>query len=243
MLIINADDLGRTREETDSALTCHREGRITSATAMMFMDDSERAAELAREQSLTVGLHLNLSQQYHRPPSSRIATEAHNRIVKFMRSSKYAVLFYHPGLRNDFKTVFESQWNEFLRIFGKPPSHMDGHQHRHLCANVLFSDVIPPGQKVRKNFSFFPGQKTALNRFYRRYIDSRLARRYFVSDYFFGLPQCISSDMLGRVHELARSAKVELMTHPVKTDEFNFLMSDAWLKLLNGLEIGNYSSV
>jgi YdjC-like protein len=48
MLIINADDWGRSRAETDNALTCHDEGRITSASAMVYMEDSERAAELAK---------------------------------------------------------------------------------------------------------------------------------------------------------------------------------------------------
>jgi len=61
MLIINADDLGRSVVETDAALRCYSAGRITSVSAMVFMSDSERAAELANGNGLDVGLHLNFS--------------------------------------------------------------------------------------------------------------------------------------------------------------------------------------
>ncbi|TMP94577.1 MAG: ChbG/HpnK family deacetylase [Verrucomicrobia bacterium] len=55
MLIINADDWGRSLAETDAALRCYKAGRITSVSAMAFMADSERAAELGKELSLRTG--------------------------------------------------------------------------------------------------------------------------------------------------------------------------------------------
>jgi predicted glycoside hydrolase/deacetylase ChbG (UPF0249 family) len=64
MLSINGDDLGWTREITDRILPCYQKGRIGSASAMTFMKDSERAAELARKGSLPVGLHLNLTLDF-----------------------------------------------------------------------------------------------------------------------------------------------------------------------------------
>jgi predicted glycoside hydrolase/deacetylase ChbG (UPF0249 family) len=48
VLIINADDWGRSPAETDAALDCFSNGRITSVTAMVFMADSKRAADLAK---------------------------------------------------------------------------------------------------------------------------------------------------------------------------------------------------
>jgi predicted glycoside hydrolase/deacetylase ChbG (UPF0249 family) len=42
MLIVNADDWGGSVAETDAALRCYRERRITSLTTMLFMQDSER---------------------------------------------------------------------------------------------------------------------------------------------------------------------------------------------------------
>ena len=61
MLIINADDYGRNAAATDNTLRVFRRGAIISASAMVFMDDSERASQLALEAGLEVGLHLNLS--------------------------------------------------------------------------------------------------------------------------------------------------------------------------------------
>src|SRR5258707_15355248 len=98
MLIINADDLGRAVRETDVALVCYKQGRISSASAMVFMEDSERAAALARESGLDVGLHLNLSQTYSGRCVSHAARAAQERVAGFITANKYAVLIYRPGL-------------------------------------------------------------------------------------------------------------------------------------------------
>ncbi len=62
MLIVNADDLGRSKAATDAAMVCYAKGRITSTSAMVFMMDSERAAEAASGAGLDVGLHVNFSE-------------------------------------------------------------------------------------------------------------------------------------------------------------------------------------
>ena len=129
------------------------------------------------------------------------------------------------------------------RLFGKPPSHIDGHHHMHLCANLLLSNLIPAGMKVRRNFSFWPGEKSWLNRAYRYLVDRWLARRYRLADYFFDLIQCIEGKKLDRVAALAKSSNVELMTHPIVSAEKAFLMSDEFQVILQHLEIGGYALV
>jgi hypothetical protein len=240
MIIINADDWGRSEAETDAALSCFRQGRITSVSAMVFMKDSERAAALAREHKLDVGLHLNLSQRYQSQVSPA-ATESHKRIIRFLTFSKYALLLYHPGLRRDFREVYQVQITEFLRLYGKAPSHIDGHQHKHLCMNALIDGFIPPGHKVRRSFSFWPGEKGLVNRLYRRQVDKCLGRKYCLTNYFFSLGQCLQEGRLGRVAELARTTNVELMTHPQKTEEKTWLMSDACLTLRADIRSGTYT--
>jgi hypothetical protein len=54
----------------------------------------------------------------------------------------------------------------------------------HLCANVLLSNTIPAGTKMRRKFSFWPGEKSTLNRAYRMLVDRWLARRSRLVDYF-----------------------------------------------------------
>src|SRR4051812_19076803 len=99
MLIVNADDWGGWRDATDAAAACFRAGRITSATAMVFMEDSARGAGLAKDLGIEIGLHLNLTQEF---TGAGVPTElqtAHARIRRFLRSSRYAVMLYHPFLQ------------------------------------------------------------------------------------------------------------------------------------------------
>jgi predicted glycoside hydrolase/deacetylase ChbG (UPF0249 family) len=133
--------------------------------------------------------------------------------------------------------------DEFLRLYGRSPSHVDGHQHRHLCWNVIFGKVIPRGTKVRKNFSFSTGEKGFVNRLYRKWVDRLLARRYRVTDYFFALPDCMAGGRLERLAAFAKESTVELMTHPVRPDEFAFLMGNSFRELLSALKTGTYALV
>jgi chitin disaccharide deacetylase len=242
-MIINADDWGRSQPETDAALDCYREGRVTSVSAMVFMQDSERAAGLARENGVDVGLHLNLSQRYDGGVSSASATKAQDRIVRFMTRSKYAVLLYQPCLRSQFREVYETQMEEFIRLYGKPPTHVDGHQHRHLCANMLVDEIIPRGLKVRRNFTFWPGEKGLVNRLYRSWVDHWLARKYRLTDFFFSLMQSLQAERMLQVAQMASQSSVELMTHPVNRPEYEWLMSDRHLETIRGVRTASYASL
>jgi chitin disaccharide deacetylase len=64
LLIVNADDLGYDAKSTDAVAECFARGRVSSATAMVHMSDSERAAQIAQRAGIPVGLHLNLSEPY-----------------------------------------------------------------------------------------------------------------------------------------------------------------------------------
>jgi predicted glycoside hydrolase/deacetylase ChbG (UPF0249 family) len=243
MLIINADDFGRSGVETDAALGCYQEGRITSVSAMVFMEDSERAAELAKENELDVGLHLNFGEPFTGKNHPAKLGEYHGRTIRYLMGNKYAQLVYNPLLRKEFAYSYEAQAAEFVRLFGRPPSHIDGHHHMHLCANILLSNVIPAGMKMRRNFSFWLGEKIWANRTYRALVDRWLARRYQLADYFFDLSQSIREKKLDRVITLAKSSTVELMTHPAVEPEAEYLMSDEFHATLQRLEVGSYALV
>ena len=243
MIIVNADDWGRSRPETNAALVCYREKRITSVTAMVFMEDSVRAADISKDTGIDVGLHLNLSQQFTGDSYTLLLRDYHDRVVRFFTLNKYSQLLYNPFLRQQIFYTYRAQVDEFQQLYGRDPSHINGHKHLHLCANMLLDRIIPAGKKVRRNFSFWPGEKGLLNRMYRRLVDLWLARRYQLTDYFFSLSQSLQSGSLGRAAELAKSSTVELMCHPSNTNEYLYLMSDDYLALLNKLEKGTYSSL
>ena len=113
----------------------------------------------------------------------------------------------------------------------------------HLCANIRVSKVIPAGTKMRRNFSFWPGEKGWLNRTYRALVDRWLARRYQLSDYFFDLTQCIQQKKMDRLEVLAKSNSVELMTHPIVHAEMDYLMSDEFGMMLQHLETADCAVV
>lgn len=226
MLIVNADDWGRSPAETDAALQCHRDGSVTSVSAMVFMADSERAASLARENQVDTGLHLNFSEPFNGNPGSAILLDSHREVSAFLTRNKYSQLIYNPLLRDAFTRSCRAQLEEFHRLYDRSPSHIDGHHHMHLCANVVLSQTIPRGMTVRRHFSFWPGEKSVLNRAYRDTVNWWLAHRYQLRDYFFDLTQSIEEKKLERVMRLARSSNVELMTHPISLFEMEYLMSE-----------------
>jgi chitin disaccharide deacetylase len=243
MIIINADDWGRSIAETDKALSCYKEGRITSASAMVFMEDSTRAAILAKDAGIDVGLHLNFDQQFtgRGYNGNDLLQKCHDRIVSYMGFNKYAFLFYNPILRKQFRFVYQAQFKEFFHLYGKPPSHIDGHHHMHLCSNMVFSCVISKHEKIRRNFSFRSGEKSFINRMYRSIVDRWLCSRYFMTHYFFSLSHIIQNNSMSRIVDLANAANVEIMTHPANLKEYSYLMSNEYLMLLNKGKKGTYS--
>ena len=117
MIIINADDWGRSSFDTDATLRCHEQKRITSISAMVFMRDSERAAELAKANGMDVGLHLNFTERFTGDTFSPLLREYHNRTRRFLTTTKYAVLLYNPALREQFRYVYQAQTEEFVRLY------------------------------------------------------------------------------------------------------------------------------
>jgi chitin disaccharide deacetylase len=240
LLIINADDWGGWKSATDAARACFDAGRITSVSAMVFMEDSERAATLAGVIGVDVGLHLNFNQEFTGRNCPVQLAEAHGRIRRFLRRSRYAQLLYNPWLREQFRLVYQAQVEEFCRLYNRAPSHFDGHQHMHLCVNALLGGIIPRGEKVRRSFSFWPGEKSFLNRAYRRWVDRRLECRYVVTRHFFALSQCAGNARMTRVSELAKISPVELMAHPEKPGEQSCLMSHDFGAMMGALKTGTY---
>jgi predicted glycoside hydrolase/deacetylase ChbG (UPF0249 family) len=243
MIIINADDWGASRDATDAAFECFKAGRLASVTAMVFMRDAERAAEIARDTALDVGLHINLDEPFADGRCLQEVVAAHARIGRFLRWHKYAQVLYNPWLRSDFRRVYEAQVTEFQRLYGRAPSHFDGHHHLHLCSNMMMDNVIPRGQIVRRSFSFSPGQKSWVNRCYRHYVDFQLGQRFRLTDYFFALSRYLEPRQFETIAALARMGTVELMTHPERRAEFDWLMSDNYLKSTLGLQVGSFTAL
>jgi len=235
MLIINADDLGRTKDITDRIFACHKHMRIHSASAMTFMEDSERAAELVAESGLPVGLHLNFTLKFTGKTVKESLRDQHNKIVKYLNARKFNQVLYNPMLRLAFQYVFQAQWDEFCRLYRIAPKRLDGHHHMHLCMNMILSGLYPKGMKIRRNFTFYAGEKNPFNRLYRYLLDQWLTSRFQCTDSFFSMAP-IDQERLKRLVLLSRSSDVELMIHPGVNEEYDFLLSPQWESLVSAVE-------
>jgi predicted glycoside hydrolase/deacetylase ChbG (UPF0249 family) len=223
LLIVNADDWGRDRDTTDRTFECFGRGSISSVSAMVFMEDSERAAAMARERGIDAGLHVNLTSPYTASNTPSWLVRRQGELAAYLRRHRFATIVYHPGLSRSFEYVMAAQLEEFSRLYGAAPTRLDGHHHMHLCANVLLGRLLPPGTIVRRNFSFQRGEKSFGNRFYRKAVDRLLARRHHLADFFFSLPPFEPASRLRRIFSLARDYVVEVETHPLRPEEHRFL--------------------
>ena len=235
-LIINADDFGRDRWNTQKILECIVAGSISSVSAMVFMEDSERAAAIARQRGVDTGLHLNLTTPFSAaaPPLLR---EHQHRVARYLEQHRLARLIFHPGLAGSFEYVVRKQLDEFNRLYGAPPARIDGHHHMHQCANVVLAKLLPAGTVVRRNFSFQPGEKSWANRTYRKILDRMLAKRHRLTDYFFSLAPVELLGRLERVFSLAQQSIVEVETHPINLAEYRFLSGGAIFRLAGSLSV------
>jgi hypothetical protein len=236
LLIVNADDWGRDADTTNSILYCVVPGGVSAVSAMVFMEDSERAAALARERGIEAGLHLNLTTSFSAKglPSALLGHQ--QEVSRYLRRHRLAPYLFNPGLTRAFVYLVSAQLDEFRRLYGTKPTRIDGHHHMHLCANVLVGRLLPARTLVRRNFCFEPGEKSGLNRAYRRSVDGILSRRHRLTDLFFSLQPMEPRARIDRICSLARNAVVELETHPVQLSEYHFLRSGDMLRA--GVRVG-----
>jgi hypothetical protein len=107
----------------------------------------------------------------------------------------------------------------------------------HLCTNVVLGQLLPRGTLVRRNFSFQAREKPYVNRLYRLLVDLLLSRRHRLVDFFFPLPPFEPADRLQRIFSLAEHYVVELETHPVNPEEYEFLAGGEIFRRIGNLRV------
>ncbi len=109
ILIVNADDFGRSRGINRGVVRAHEQGIVTSASLMVGYPGSAEAAEYARgREGLSLGLHVDLGEW---------------ELVGGEWRELYA--------RQPPDAEIESQLEEFRALVGAEPTHLDSHQHVH----------------------------------------------------------------------------------------------------------------
>lgn len=236
-VILNADDWGRDAETTSRALCCWQHEALSSVSAMVFMEDSQRAADLARQYGVDAGLHLNFTLRFSAQQCPSRLMKHQQRIARFLSAHRLAPILYNPFLAASFQYVVAAQLEEFERLYGHPPNRIDGHHHMHLCGNVVNGNLLPAGIIVRRNLSFRAGEKGFANRAYRHWQDRKLSRRHRLTDFFFDLKPFDLPGRLETIFALAHHKNIEIETHPVHDDEFGFLMGAEFTRRLGQITV------
>ena len=114
-LIVNADDFGQSAGVNRGIITAHEQGIVTSASLMVRWPAAREAAAYARAHpELSLGLHVDLGEWACRDGSW---------------VARYEVVPVHD--RDAVAAEVLRQLDEFHRLAGKDPTHLDAHQHVH----------------------------------------------------------------------------------------------------------------
>ena len=244
LLIISADDWGLDRRTTDAIHECFCAEAVSSVSAMVFMSDSRRAAELAARGGEPVGLHLNLTEAFTDPSCPEGVRGRQERIVDYFAGPKWRWWGFSRSLFTEIEKCIGDQVEAFEDLYGREPTHIDGHQHVHQALGVMFARSMPAGAKMRPSFTFMPGEKSLPNRLTRSVVNRIMRSRFRAPRYFFDLrdihPELGGAGLQARL-ELANQAAVEVMTHPGLPDERAVLLADSWAALLRGRPVGAYT--
>lgn len=115
ILVVNADDFGRSHGVNAGVIKAHEQGIVTSASLMVRWPAAAEAAAYARGRTaLAVGLHLDLAEWRR-------------------RNGRWEPLYEVVDV-NDPAAVaseFERQLAAFRGMLRRDPTHLDSHQHVH----------------------------------------------------------------------------------------------------------------
>ncbi|HEU4707559.1 MAG TPA: ChbG/HpnK family deacetylase [Solirubrobacterales bacterium] len=246
LLIVNADDWGYDEPTTRAIADCHQAAGLTSTTAMMFMAGSEEAAALAGDHPrLGIGLHLNLFEEYSGASVPTPVRDRQSYLLDRFRRQRLRRWIYDPRCRHQVDRVVADQLERFVELYGRQPTHVDGHHHSHMAVNVLLSRSLPRGIAIRNALSdTYPHNAIAeALRALRRQL---VLSRYRSTDYFFsietvwpGLTGVPPEEKLG----LSRHHSVEVMVHPGFPHEYGPLQSPEWAEALRRLPTGTFAGL
>jgi predicted glycoside hydrolase/deacetylase ChbG (UPF0249 family) len=240
LLIVNADDFGGNRLATDRIERCFAARRITSASAMVYMSDSLRAAEIARSRDLPIGLHLNLTQPFDDPSTPSPVRERQAKAARHFARGRRARFTYNPFLRDLVESCLADQLARFRESFERQPTHIDGHNHAHLSPTVLLA--LPKKLPVR-TAERQPNARPTPGELMRRVRHAFIERRGLTTECFYAIDPLAAEPSLSAIEALlthADRSSVEIMTHPDRDRDFELLMSDDWLRGLRKRQLGSF---
>jgi hypothetical protein len=136
-LIINADDFGRTRSVSDGIIRAHKEGIVTSTTAMMNMPGVANDLLKAKAEAPNLGLGVHLTFTAGRP---LLPTEW----VKSLIDERGAFLSQEAIIAKptridtgELESELKAQIKTFKNAMGQLPDHLDAHHFVHIVPQLF----------------------------------------------------------------------------------------------------------
>lgn len=215
-IIVNADDLGSSREVNDAIFSLMRERRITSATILANGEAVEDASRRLLEfPQCSFGVHLNLSE--YRPLTKGEGL----RPILALDGSFNGNRLREVRINGPLRTALLAEWTaqvERLQRLGVRVSHFDSHHHMHTLPAMLpvLSQLRSRVgvRKARTTLNIFPPERppSLAKRAGKRVWDFALRNwcRMRTTDGF------TSFETFSRVPKdsLLRFRSIELMVHP-----------------------------
>lgn len=131
LLVVNADDFGLSKGQNYGIIEAHRQGIVTSTTAMVNGEAIAHAAELKGSvPSLGVGMHFVLT--LGKPLSAMSTLTRAGQLGKWVwQMAEEGRLPFH-----EIAQELASQYQRFIELFGCPPTHIDSHHHVHFIPGI-----------------------------------------------------------------------------------------------------------
>ncbi len=143
-LIVNADDYGRTASVSAGIRKAHRDGIVTSTTAMMNMPgiEAELQAALAECPQLGLGVHLVLTAESPLLPPDQIPS-----LIALSDGGAFPrldALMKNADRLNtaEVKAEWRAQIKKFVHLTSRPPDHLDSHHHTSYLTPPLFGAML-----------------------------------------------------------------------------------------------------
>jgi predicted glycoside hydrolase/deacetylase ChbG (UPF0249 family) len=124
-LIVNADDYGLTAGVSRGILEAHRHGIVTSTTLLVNRPVDRGLIDELKTSGMGVGLHMNLTLGPPVAPAQRVASLVDGE-GRFVRDAREAA---QRARKDEARIELGMQIDEFRKIMGRFPTHLDSHHH------------------------------------------------------------------------------------------------------------------
>lgn len=132
LLIVNADDFGLSKGQNYGIIDSFRHGAVTSTTALVNGEAVDHAVQLCRDEpKLAVGMHFVLTLG---KPLTQMLNFTRNGLL-----GKWVWEMADEDMLplNEIAEELECQYQRFIKLFGREPTHLDSHHHVHMIPQIF----------------------------------------------------------------------------------------------------------